>query len=1582
MHSPHWSAGRWGKSGRLLTATVVVVVWFVGILWLGSGALAQFAQPQIFGGRGDPSQRGDLDSSSGVYLPTDRTLSRAVSRARERLSAQEYQEALGFLHGILSREEDSFIESGANDRGQRGLKATARRMIGELPPAGLDAYELLQGPAARRQLEAALKDGNRDAIAKVVRQFFHTSAGYEATFVLAQLEADQGHRSAAAQLFQDLIDSPRAAAMFEPQLSVAAAVNQLAAGRAGEAGATMRSLIERKPAAEVSFFGKKATLPASADALAWLTKFVGSPQGTSAVAGNWVTLRGDASRNVTSPGGKPHLRPRWEARVVNEPAIESYLIGRSNDFLQRNVVAIPAAKPIAVGDVVVMRTPNNIVAVDWQTGKRVWETRDEQDLDPDEDSAEANPGVDGDQVATEGKPLEERTWDDQLASGITSDGARVFVIRGLGVARQEDVFPWQFNPGLGRGGVEQVASTNELAAYDLATQGKLTWQLDGARATGPLAGAFFLGPPLAIDNTLFVMAEIRQALYLLALEPATGQLQWQQQLIGLEQGIMVDPARRRIGAMPSYAGGILVCPTGASAVVAIDVVKREFAWVYRYPREAQAAADARQLWQQQQLQGQLVRSNDQWVDGTAVISENRVLITPPESADVHCLDLQTGKQEWKRRKGEALFVGGVQNGVVLLVGSQAVQGVRLSDGAPAWKQESSPLPTGALPSGQGYMSDGQYFLPLTSGQIVQVDMTTGKVAGGEASPASISLGNLVCYRGSVISQSPLVLDKFEQLQILQSRTEAALAQNASDPAALRELAEIKGASGEAEEAVKLLKRAYELAPDDGLIQEMLVEHLLRQLSSDYAAYRADVPLVSKLARGREQQIELMRINAQGLAAMDDRLAAWDAYLRLADYTAEEPAYLRMGDHYVVRSDRWIGADLGSIWSDSAAPKSSDLKGQLIAKIAERKPSVSNPQTASELRHYLAHFGELPESDSVRLALAKFLADRGRNQEAEIELLQLAASQDASIQSTSRELLKNLDAKDKKTNHTRGIEWPRGRVEAKLQSVTPDPNRERARAPIDRQVPYRELRVEQTFAPGASALQWLVATDCSEIVARNSLGNDVFHLTVDQSRLSRQNRDSGLAHAASLGHLLYVSLGGQIFAIDSRKESADAEGDLLWPIGSSDDFAMQAKALRAMPASQARASRPPIYHPYSGRRRIAGTTGNGGSSLGPVSPRGVVFQDGDELKCVDPLSGAVLWARSDVPAGCEVFGDDELVFAADVGNHLAYVVRLSDGKLLEKRELPKAEWLLTSGRNLAQLVFSTTGGNRVMHIKVTDVWSQQPAYDGDFPIAARLSVMEPGSIAIFEPSGEFHVLDVSSGKMLIDTKLEPAEDLQSIQTLVSGDELYLFVSSQVQQQFKPIGLPVDFPLTNGLAYAFSLKSGEPIWPSPALLRNRGIVVQQPEDIPMLIFVERQMTRDAASGGGSQLRLLCIDKRTGQTLHRNDALPDTAVTRFRIHGEEGEPAVAVEMGTGKIQLAMTDKPRPPQPPTNDDLEAPREMVERGLKAIGQRWGNALRDALERPAGVPVPPAGLPPKQLNRPAPQNAEPAKKNVPQTDDD
>jgi len=64
-----------------------------------------------------------------------------------------------------------------------------------------------------------------------------------------------------------------------------------------------------------------------------------------------------------------------------------------------------------------------------------------------------------------------------------------------------------------------------------------------------------------------------------------GGLEWKQPLANLEeQHIASDTPRRLAGASPSLADGILICPTSAGAVVAVDLATRTLRWGYQYRR--------------------------------------------------------------------------------------------------------------------------------------------------------------------------------------------------------------------------------------------------------------------------------------------------------------------------------------------------------------------------------------------------------------------------------------------------------------------------------------------------------------------------------------------------------------------------------------------------------------------------------------------------------------------------------------------------------------------------------------------------------------------------------------------------------------------------------------------------------------------------------------------------------------------------------------------------------------------------------------------------------------------------------------
>jgi hypothetical protein len=152
---------------------------------------------------------------------------------------------------------------------------------------------------------------------------------------------------------------------------------------------------------------------------------------------------------------------------------------------------------------------------------------------------------------------------------------------------------------------------------------------------------------------------------------------------------------------------------------------------------------------------------------------------------------------------------------------------------------------------------------------------------------------------------------------------------------------------------------------------MLAEVSLEALSKDYIANRNDVPLLSRLIGDRPQQIELLQIEARGLHSAGERLAAFDAYLRLADFTAEAPTHLRLDSAYSARSDRWIAGQLGLLWSEATV----DERAVIAERLAERKVRMGKPRTAAELRHALAHLNELPGAGELRQSLIELLVDR-------------------------------------------------------------------------------------------------------------------------------------------------------------------------------------------------------------------------------------------------------------------------------------------------------------------------------------------------------------------------------------------------------------------------------------------------------------------------------------------------------------------------------------------------------------------------------------------------------------------------------
>ena len=99
---------------------------------------------------------------------------------------------------------------------------------------------------------------------------------------------------------------------------------------------------------------------------------------------------------------------------------------------------------------------------------------------------------------------------------------------------------------------------------------------------------------------------------------------------------------------------MLVCPTSAGALVAVDISSRTLLWGYTYAN--------RNLTQARQFNGIPYNNGSgkkqEWIDSTITIANGTVVATPTENSNLICLDLLTGKPRWKPvpRTGD-LYIG-------------------------------------------------------------------------------------------------------------------------------------------------------------------------------------------------------------------------------------------------------------------------------------------------------------------------------------------------------------------------------------------------------------------------------------------------------------------------------------------------------------------------------------------------------------------------------------------------------------------------------------------------------------------------------------------------------------------------------------------------------------------------------------------------------------------------------------------------------------------------------------------------------------------------------------------------------------
>jgi outer membrane protein assembly factor BamB len=1217
---------------------------------------------------------------------------------------------------------------------------------------------------------------------------------------------------------------------------------------------------------------------------------------------------------------------------------------------------------------------------------------------------------------------------------LSTDGEFVYTIEDLavpppaGYAQQMAGFIGNPNPVNGVSPeIIKAAAHSRLKAYDLTRGCAIAWDLPPEDDKGEFADCYFLGPPLCLNGKLYVLSEKQQELRLVCMENVKNGSGWAPKVdftlslgTARDSQMQQDPLRRIHAAHLSYGEGVLVCPTNLGYVIGIDLLQNSLLWAYPYRDKTDAPEEpagmgigpngmpwrgGRMIMGGMNPNGTFNLSPPQsgWKVSAPIIQDGKVVFTATDSKAVHCVNLKDGTPAWNRpRQENDLYLGGVVNGKVVVVGAKTVHAYTLAKGDDAWTVETG------LPSGFGAASDNTYYLPLGKSiaskepEICAIDVDRGIVTGhtkarvvkGESVKAP---GNLLFFDGKIVSQTNEEVSAYPQLKLKIASMTEALKANPNDPQGLFDRGELSLEEGNLEGAVQDFRQVLRNNPSGGLVESVRTklydaltedfQHNFDQAEKyedDYAALCSlDLPAEAsevQRAEARRRRTNFLYLVAKGKEGQRKLTEAFDKYLELNN-EAQQDELLSLVDERLVKAAPDVLAQ-GRIASMVAGATEAERK-PLEARIAARWKEIESRDDPAELRQFVTLFGSLfAVGQEARLHLADRLMEDDKNPDSLIDAerqlsLLRARAHDPETAARAVESLARLNthkglledaayyyrvlrdqyptvkvrdgktgadifnemATDKRLWSHLDAPPPFGAAGTIKATATPEnsplPNQTFKFSHDGENLPFfqRYYLGIQFGAGNNNELVKLVDRTTNEPYwkAAISVPNTMFQTVFMNNNMFMQNNmrfRGGLAfpggpgvssqpppapHFAfmSLGHLVVLPAGHMVFGIDAVTGRKLWTKDLL--NGASGSEATQPN--NRMPYDQV------TVDPRDGSVQIIhadGWTQQLGQT-GPLEGAAVCLQMKESLTAVDPVSGRVLWTRSDVSPRSRIFGDDQHVFVVEMSSDAkstpvsTRVFRLYDGATVKAPDFhdlydPERRIRLV-GRDILVADKDKDATTLRLYDPLTgkDIWKQA------FAAKSHVLRTEGGDLAgVVEPSGRVRVIDLTTRKEVLktDSKMDPKYLDKDGTVTVLGDASHIYVipdgpveaGVHVNTNLLP-GTGLRGLNVNGRIYAFPRVPGALYWEASA--PNTQLVLDQFQEMPMLLLTAHTVKQDPNGSVSQTSSLQVIEKRTGILRREVANLTNQQFHTLGVDARNGKIEFISPME--KVTIALdTDKP----------------------------------------------------------------------------
>lgn len=1410
----------------------------------------------------------------------DRVVDPALESARVALSKSDFVGAITVLQSLLDG-QNVFVGSGAQSR---SVVAEANRLLAEMPPVGRDTYERLQGATAERLRQETLRSGDRSLLRSVVLRFGPSKAGWQALRELAAWHFDRGEWRLVAASCEELARHPRMRGSQDTSFYARwlFAVEQLDEPERSVASRPLE-LLRSQP-----WFAQAPAPPGAnqPNLSRWLQEQLHHARPDSAI---------EAAQQPTSWTDGPAAIASWRLDCGLAPASSEWFEQIVGEWTGYDILPAPVAEPLWVGDKLIARfaMPPKIVAIDVREGRIVWERTPSQSALGLESELQRHPGI----RTSLFDELQRRWFGDSIRGRMTTDGRRVFAVT--------DPDSLDLKPGAG------TLIRNHLEALDVAT-GERVWRIGGSQKEPPseFQGLFFLGPPLVSRPFVYVVAQRELVVYLLALRADDGELAWSLPLAETDRQQFKETSWRHIACPVTWSEGLLICPTAAGCFVAVDPVTRSLVWSFRLEREDILSALGFGVVDRERSFP--VRWWESWRETMLLNLPNSVerkressstlILATPESRSLRALNARTGELRWRHEFREPLFLatdgvvsGGKRAPVLILERNQATA-LEPDSGQVRW-QVTIPEPAAA-----GGYKDGRYVFPLRNGgwATIDADGIISQTPPFEGlKPQSSKLGSTVVsgrlfQRGRHwVELSPVKLQIFESLTARRETLSKRRATKPDDLEARLEEAWLEELTGDPAHAEELLRSASEPKSSAEVAGAALRQLRLRQLERTPQMHSGVEAELLSLSREVVEQIETRHALIEAAIRARDFVTALRRVLDLAELhpanevvveaerplrAAEASRKSPLATRRTVSHERW----LQGVVADLFAVATAEERPRLESTLAARQQKATDSLDPFALQQFANTVNKLPAGQRLALALSGRLGVGPGYVRTNLALREVSGSGERTLSAEAFYRLallhefrsEPMDAADcyrELRERFADVTLADGRaVSTLLADVDADSTvgRMLAQEPRDPwpavtpKIPphqdephddiYCYLVPVESRDPFWRRLSVLVERQGRKVRFHGAGQRGFWELPLPKSN-SPFRHNFFLYRGWGLGPVLVLQVGRELFGIQPLNDRGEPDPQLLWTLTLPD--------IDEIGGQEVRLARPGIStddwmlldryeHPVL--------------EVLVARPGVVCYRHRNQLVAIDPATGGRLWTKHLLAPRTLITGDDEVILVQASDSTEVEVLRSFDGRVLARhadQPLPHA-WSWAEGRWRFRVM--TTAQASVL--VCDDVADNRTRWQRNAPAGSSLLRVDDTRLGLLEPGGSLRFLSLKDGAELAAYDVSLPKSLTHSHAF--GDELRLFVlvagpvterswlaTEQDRGAYRK-------PLVNGWLHAFDRRSLQKLWTINT--GNLPMALDQPKDVPFLLFPYRRPSDDSADGLTSDGVLHLIDKRTGKEL----------------------------------------------------------------------------------------------------------------------